>query len=108
LNGDAFIALDLYLNKPLEIISFIGQKIAGSDSTEDYLRTNYIPQSVFLQVKESRVDKLRDLPLLELRLKSQNSKKWSSGTTFICKNFVCSIPLRNGTEIDYYLNDNQF
>jgi uncharacterized protein YyaL (SSP411 family) len=105
LNGDAFIALDLYINKPIEIISFIGKKTAEFDSTEDYLRTNYLPQSVFLQVNEALTDELQDLSLLELRLKSQNSKDWSSGTTFICKNFVCSVPLRNGTEIGYYLSE---
>ncbi|MFX0150013.1 MAG: thioredoxin domain-containing protein [Candidatus Hodarchaeota archaeon] len=108
LNGDAFIALDLYINKPIEIISIIGKKPADIDSTEEYLRTNYLPQSVFLQVKETLIDELQDLPLLELRIISQNSKDWSSGTTFICKNFVCSVPLRNGTEIGYYLNESKY
>ncbi|MFX0124781.1 MAG: thioredoxin domain-containing protein [Candidatus Hodarchaeota archaeon] len=103
LGGDSLIALDMFLHKPIEIISFENSKGEDSDSTEKFLRTTYIPQSVFLHVNTNTLEDLRHLPLLEQRLNSQNYQDWFDGTIFICRNFSCSLPLKSGTEINHYL-----
>lgn len=104
LSGDSLIALDLFLHKPIEVIYFDGSKDNGLDSTKKFLRTIFLPQSVSIHVKPSTLNNLRHLPLLKQRLNSQNYYEWFNGTTFICKNFTCSLPLKSGTEIDFYLN----
>ena len=103
LSGDTLIALDMYFHKPIEIISFNGSKPDDPDSTEKYLRNNYLPQTVLINVNKNTLKDLQQLPLLEQRLSSQDYQNWFDGTTFICKNFTCSLPLINGTEIDLYL-----
>ncbi|MHA2225857.1 MAG: thioredoxin domain-containing protein [Candidatus Hodarchaeales archaeon] len=104
LGGDSLIALDKFLHKPIEIISFNGSKVNDPDSTEKFLRTTYLPQTVSIHVQPNTLDDLKHLPLLEQRLTSQNYQDWFDGTTFICKNFTCSLPLKTGTEIGQYLN----
>ncbi len=104
LSGDTLIALDMYFHKPIEIITFDGSKANDPDSTEKYLRTTYLPQTVSINIKENTLNDLKHLPLLEQRLTSQDYHNWFDGTTFICRNFTCSLPLINGTEIDLYLN----
>ncbi|MFX0208936.1 MAG: thioredoxin domain-containing protein [Candidatus Hodarchaeota archaeon] len=105
LSGDSLIALDMFLRKPIEIISFEGSKDEDSDSTEKFLRTTYIPHSVSICVNTKTLDDLKHLPLLEQRLNSQNYQEWFDGTTFICKNFSCSLPLKSGIEINHYLQE---
>ncbi|MFX1505665.1 MAG: thioredoxin domain-containing protein [Promethearchaeota archaeon] len=103
LGGDSLIALDMFLHKPIEIIAFDGSKDEDSDSTKKFLCTTYIPHSISIFVNTMTLDDLRNLPLLEQRLNSQNYPEWFDGTTFICRDFTCSLPLRSGTEIDLYL-----
>ncbi len=105
LSGDTLIALDMFHNKVTEIISFTASIEKESDSTEKYLRTTYLPQTVFLQVTVHTINDLKNLPLLKKRLNSKDYQDWIDGTTFICRNFICSLPLKTGTEIDQYLND---
>lgn len=102
--GDSLIAFDMFLHKPIEVISFDGSKASDLDSTEKFLQNTYLPQSVSIHVKASTLNDLRQIPLLKQRLNSQNYQDWFDGTTFICKNFTCSLPLKSGTEIDLYLN----
>lgn len=103
LSGDSLIALDLFLHKPIEIIAFDGST-DESDSTRKYLRDTFIPQTVTLYVTADTLPILNKLPLLKYRLTSQDYQDCFDGTTFICKNFTCSLPLKSGTEIDVYLN----
>ncbi|MFX0014432.1 MAG: thioredoxin domain-containing protein [Promethearchaeota archaeon] len=105
LSGDSLIALDMFLNKPLEIIVFNGSDINDSDSTENFLRATYLPQSVSIYVKPDTLNELSQLPLLEQRLNSQDYHEWFNGTTFICRNFTCSLPLNSGLDIDFYLKE---
>ncbi|MFX1286490.1 MAG: hypothetical protein ACFFB5_22835 [Promethearchaeota archaeon] len=105
LSGDTLIALDMFFNKPIEIISFNSRELTNSDSSEKYLRTTFLPQAVFLQVNVNTINDIKSLPLIEQRLKAQDNQDWFDGTSFICKNFTCSLPLKTGTEIDQYLNN---
>lgn len=104
LSGDSLKALDMFLHKPIEIIFFNGSDVDDSDSTEKYLRSTFLPQSVYLYVNATTLNELRPLPLIEQRLSSQDYQDWFDGTTFICKNFTCSLPLKSGTEINHYMN----
>ena len=103
LSGDSLIALDMFLHKPIEVISFEKEKETDSDSPKKYLKSNYIPQIVSIHVRTNTLTELRDLPLLKQRLTSENYQDWFDGTTFICKNFTCSLPLKSGMEISHYL-----
>ncbi|MFW9904954.1 MAG: thioredoxin domain-containing protein [Candidatus Thorarchaeota archaeon] len=107
LGGDSLIALDMFFRKPIEIIIFGVPKNEDSESTEKFLRTTYIPHSVTIHINIKTLEDLRHLPLLKHRLKSQNYQEWFDGTTFICRNFTCSLPLKSGTEIDLYLKQSE-
>lgn len=100
-NGDTLIALDMYRSKPIEIISIGGNADPKPDSTTEYLQSNYLPHPVFLNITKENQSELQELPIIAQKMDSQDL---IAGSVFICKDLTCSIPLKNGTEINLYLS----
>ncbi len=101
-NGDTLQALDMYRSKPIEIISIGGNADTKPDSTTEYLQSNYLPHLVFLNVTKENQNELQKLPIITQKMDSQDL---IAGSVYICKDLTCSVPLKNGTEINLYLNE---
>ncbi len=107
LSGEALIALNLYKNKPIEVIVFEEKDVFPDDKIIDYLSTVYIPGNLYLNITKENFKELKTLPLVQDRLDSFEEYPFKEKTVFICKNLTCSVPMKNGTEIDLYLHHSE-
>jgi uncharacterized protein YyaL (SSP411 family) len=105
LNGDSLIALDMYIHKPLEIVTFTKEKTKKTDTLLQYFQMNYFPHLIFLFINQKNVENLRDLHIIKDKIESQNLDHLFTGSTFICKDFTCSLPLNSITEVTNYLKE---
>jgi len=107
LSGEALIALSLYKNKPTEVIVFEENDLFPDDKINDYLSTVYIPENLILKLTKENFKELITLPLVQDRLDNFEEYPFKEKTVFICKDLTCSVPMKNGTEIDLYLHHSE-
>ncbi|MHA1227303.1 MAG: thioredoxin domain-containing protein [Candidatus Hodarchaeales archaeon] len=103
LNGDGFQALDLFLNKSLEIIAIKKENEICEDSAIFPLLQSYISQSILLITHKSHLARLMDLVLIKDKIKAIYSQESENDIVFICKDFVCSLPLTSANEVKTHL-----
>ncbi|MFX0086508.1 MAG: thioredoxin domain-containing protein [Candidatus Hodarchaeota archaeon] len=105
LNGDSLIALEMYKHKPLEIVTFTKEGTEIQNSILQYFQRNYLPHLILLNINPNNIEELKDLHLVKDKIRSKNLDELFTGSTFICKDFSCSLPLNSITEITRYLRD---
>ena len=105
-NGESLLALSLYKNKPIEVIVFEEKDLHPDDKIKDYLTREYIPEILFLKLTRENFNELSSLPLVQARLDKSDEYPFIEKTAYICKDLTCSVPLKNGTEMDIYLHQN--
>jgi uncharacterized protein YyaL (SSP411 family) len=106
-NGESLLSLNMYQDKPVECIVFSEKPLLNDDSILTYLRSTFIPNLIFLKVTKDNFFDLNDLPLVRDRIDNSTEYPFSEETAYICKKLTCSVPLKNGTETDLYLNEIQ-
>ena len=85
-------ALYLYYQKPTEITIIIGK----NSELVSYLRKKFLPESIMVLVEnQSNLEALSKHPFFSGK-EFQNDKT----TVFVCKNFSCSLPLSDLSEIE--------
>jgi uncharacterized protein YyaL (SSP411 family) len=104
LNGESLLALSLYKNKPTEVIVFEEKDLYPDDKIKDYLTSEYIPEILYLKLTRENFNELASIPLVQARLDKSDEYPFIEKTAYICKDLSCSVPLKNGTEIEIYLH----
>ena len=93
--GNLLNTIFMYLQKPIEIT------LLNSSNTEifDSLRKKFLPESILVNINDK--NKLESLS--KYQFFSGKTFDESKSTVFICKDFVCSLPLESISEIEKLL-----
>ncbi|MHA1969802.1 MAG: thioredoxin domain-containing protein, partial [Candidatus Hodarchaeales archaeon] len=105
LNGDSLIALDMYKEKPLEIIMFTRKENEDSKDILIPIKTDFIPNIVLLNTQEMLIDELSDLYIIKTKIEYYNPIELYNGSIFICKNLTCSLPLSSSSDFRQYMHE---
>jgi uncharacterized protein YyaL (SSP411 family) len=105
-NGETVNALNLFFEKPIEMVIFWSEKQDPEDSILDFLRSTVIPNLLILNVTKANYEEVKNLALVKDRVNGSNDYPFKETTVFICKNLTCSLPLHNRSEIQAYFSTN--
>jgi uncharacterized protein YyaL (SSP411 family) len=86
---DMLIALDFALAKGKEVVLVLADNADNSEIMQQVLRSAYIPDHVYLLIKEQNILQTKNIsPLLDAK-RSLKDKT----TAYVCKNKVCKLPV---------------